>query len=237
VELHAILSARRAYEFGADDIRLTTLCHREVVTYLMHRYSFEAGDIATPPETFGPVPPTFPAGLALATGSFDRGELGATNIRMVTVEARRIVIDIVGPSEDIAAVFQDLNEALSIFKTYDGSPAIGTPISVRDVSEISFTSSGLLSSLVRPELLQVVNKYANHRNPDVTSAIVPLVRLRLQDFETEYPGNTNTDPDSFVIDLRGGSTLERELLFSSAPLETSAHLDLIRDLESALQPA
>src|SRR5215204_4310238 len=109
-----ILSARRAYEFGRDDLRLTMLSSLEIRQRIQQQFNFEVAQVATPVQTFGPVPTSLPPGLVFDVGSARLPEgPSVLPIRFIHFEALRIVIDAVGPSASIDLVFDQIKEIVS----------------------------------------------------------------------------------------------------------------------------
>lgn len=234
MNVHAIISARRSFEFDVDDIRLTVLSHRDVVEAIQEYFKFEAGEMTTPPEVFGPVSPTMPPGLVFVSGLYQGPLEDRQTIRMLTVEARRIVIDLAAPSDAIDGIFEEFRAILDSIKSAYGAPAIGASTQSLDYSEISFRSEGLLSKLVVPEVGRSIKTALARQFEGLGLDLVPSVRLRPLLPATEYGGSQAGDPASFIIDLRGGSTLEKGVLYSGAPLPTAEHIQYLEVLENSL---
>ena len=85
----SIISARRSYEFPQDGIRLTLLSTQPVVAFIKDAFSFEFAAVATPMETFGPIPNTLPPGVVFNYGIAPSPEESGTPIRFLHIEQRR----------------------------------------------------------------------------------------------------------------------------------------------------
>lgn len=227
------MSASRSYEYAVDDLRLTLLSHGNVVEHLRGVFSFEQAEITRPPETYGPVLVTSPPGLLLGGGLVPGlGERIGT-IRMITVDARRLVIEVAGPSSEIALVFDHLMESLSEVEASDGGKAFGTPVSTQEHSELSFWSASLLEGMIAPEISEVLKKYGLPRDDDHAMNFIPSLRAKFQERHLEYFANP-TDMNAFSIDMRSGDTFDRGLLYSAAPLDSDTHLAMLDEIEQAL---
>src|SRR5437763_4286557 len=58
-----ILTSRRAYEFGADTIRLSMLSIQPIQQQIQQLFGFQSSAIGSPLPTFGAVPATYPQEL------------------------------------------------------------------------------------------------------------------------------------------------------------------------------
>lgn len=232
VKLHTFVSSRRAYEFDVDNIRLTLLCHTSVIDELRQVFSFEYGEITQPPETFGPVSPTNPPGLVLAAGFVPDQKQRDATIRMIAIEARRVVVDVAGPSSDISLTYDRLKIALEGLVAADGGLALGNHKQIRDFSDISFRSEGMLNQIINPHLLKVFERFGGDEELTHQSfELVPSIKVKRQTVGEEYSGSF-ADLSTFAIDLRGGSSLRHGLLYSGAPLDSDRHLEMLREIES-----
>src|SRR2546426_9778290 len=117
-----LLTARRSYEFAADSLRLSTLSAPPVMDRIRQAFTFQQVAIGTPLPTFGPVPQTNPPGLAFDFGFWQSRAQQPVFIRFLHFEARRIVVDIVGPSLNIDAIFEHLLAAVGDVSAPDGAP-------------------------------------------------------------------------------------------------------------------
>ena len=63
-----ILTSRRAYEFGADAIRLSTLSIQPIQQQIQQLFGFQSSTIGSPIPTFGAVPATYPPGIVFNLG-------------------------------------------------------------------------------------------------------------------------------------------------------------------------
>src|SRR5258708_3755498 len=97
----AVLTSRRAYEFAADQLRLTILSTQPVYSQMQQAFQFQAVQVGTPQETFGPVPQTSPPGLVFGLGAAVSPEGQVIPIRALVFEPRRIVLDVAGPSQSV----------------------------------------------------------------------------------------------------------------------------------------
>jgi hypothetical protein len=69
--------------------------------------------MGSPIATFGEVSVTYPPGFVFAMGVWISQEKQILPIRFIHFEQRRIVIDVVGPSSAITAIFEQLRHFLS----------------------------------------------------------------------------------------------------------------------------
>ncbi len=151
-----VLSARRAYDFAPDDIRLTVLCTTPVMDFIRQTFDFQYASIDQPPPSFGPVPDAVPSGLVFATGSLalDNGDL--TPIRFLHIEPRRIVVDVAAPSDALDAVFDALVEAVNQVPVTGSNVTIGDVTNTVDYSGLTARIPVPLSSLLNPKAVPVL---------------------------------------------------------------------------------
>lgn len=234
-----LLSARRAYEFAPDDIRLTLLSTRDVVDFLREQFGFQQAIVGTPMDTFGPVPPTIPPGLVFNYGTSAVEDVGPAPIRLLHVEPRRIVIDVAGPSSVLDPTFAVLRAMLSELRSPDGAPAIGDPVRTRDYSELTvefqFPTMSLLLPSIRAEFesIAAARMTSNGPGPSRTGTAISIVAQQVPD-DQEFPGNARGTHHALSLEPRAGTMLSDRIYFSSAPLDTDAHLAFLGRIEAAV---
>jgi len=223
-----ILSARRAYEFGRDDLRLTMLSSLEIRQRIQQQFNFEVAQVATPVQTFGPVPTSLPPGLVFDVGSARLPEgPSVLPIRFIHFEALRIVIDAVGPSSSIDLVFDQIKEIVSEFAMPDGSPIIDEPLRVLEYSEISAHFDFGFDALIDKAMLRRVQHLVG--NEHTTASLQPMgITFRA----TDGPDGNSTS--SYTFEVRGGTRPEERIYFSSAGVRTDEHLAWLDALEKDL---
>src|SRR5580700_5669329 len=131
-----ILTARRAYEFAQDTLRLSALATPAFTQLVNQRFGFQFGNVAAPMATFGPVENVFPPGVVFNVGTYSDGQ-AITPIRFIHVEQRRIVIDVAGPTEMADVVFDEFRALANAIVLSVGQPAMGDPTGHLDWSDIS----------------------------------------------------------------------------------------------------
>lgn len=237
VELRAILTSRTAYEYAADEIRLSLICQQSVIDYLKERFNFQAAEVAMPPESFGPVAQTLPPGLILANGGFTEGEGMLIPIRAILIDSRRVVVDVAGPTTIAQTVFDHIGDGLAGLRAPDDRPVLGQPRRSRTYSELTVRSSGISRLLTDAPIQRALRKHLSPETVwgnDVPASVDPIVSIRMKGIPggTEYPGAGSTpDAATFMLDVRGGSTLDEALIYSIAPLDTDSHLTMLTELE------
>jgi len=230
-----ILSSRRAYEFGPDDIRLTVLSAQAIAAGIQQLFGFQSAQIGTPPPTFGSVPITVPPGLVFQMGVMTLENNSFIVIRYLHFEQRRIVIDVAGPSDDIDPIYTQLQSVLGAMRAADGTAVIGSPARTLDYSEasthFSFAPEAVLPSALRDLFGRTLPLESAGRDHDLT--LIPLIEVRVRSRDSEYAG-ANTEPQAFHLELRAGSTADDKIYYSAAPLSSNAHIALLHELENAL---
>jgi hypothetical protein len=229
-----ILTARRSYEFRQDDIRLTLLGNQGVMEHIRQHFSFRTAEFATPAAPYGWVPPTFPSGLVFALGITPFPENGATAIRFMHLEPRRIVIEAAGPSAVLDPTFGELRRLVDDIRAPDGSPAIGEPTHALDSSEITVELPFAPDAILPPRLRNVLASAFGVRrlSPSQGEAevLVPAWQVRI-----EFPEAEHLDPQTqingfYQLDLRASTTPNDRMYFSGATLDTDAHLALLQGI-------
>ncbi len=231
-----VLASRRAYEFHADDLRLSTLSMKPVQAQIQQLFQFQVAVMGQPLPTFGEVPSTYPPGMVFDMGVWLTPEEQLIPIRFLHFEQRRIVIEVAGPSSIITAIFDRLQQFLSELQAADGSPVIGKLERILDYSEITAHFPFSLESLVVPSLRNMFAKVANKDVKDSGFSVVPMFIIQA------VPNNENvaalagpSDPHVFTFALRAGTHPEEHIYLSNAPLDSEAHLAYLNELESSLR--
>jgi len=229
-----LLTSRRSYEFWSDQLRLTMLSTPQVMQIVQQAFHFQSAAVGMPLPTFGPVPSTSPPGVAFDAGAWLTVEGQLVPIRFIHFEPRRIVIDLAGPSPVIDAVYGHLIGILSGIHAPDGLPAVGEPHDILNYSEISahfaFSLGDLFASPVR-ELFRQAMAVQDDREHII---VLPTVYLKSQSILEEAGGSSVPDSRTLALSVRVGTLLKDQMYFSTAPLDSAAHITYLRNLESAL---
>ncbi len=237
MEQTKIISARRAYEFHPDDVRLSMLSLAAVRQAIQQSFSFEVAQIATPMQTFGPILNTIPPGLVFDFGNTQTPEGDPTPLRFLHIEPSRLVIDVAGPSSAIDFTFEHLWNVLSEVESPDGSPLIGEPHRIRDYSEISTKLKLDPEELFGNRWLTLAQKAFGGEDKKV----IPL-GVRFQAIE---PGNVVKPAEighinfarGNLIEIRTETNPENGVYLSGAEVPTDQHLAWLESLERELSKA
>ncbi len=230
-----VLASRRAYEFHADDLRLSLLSMKPVQAQIQQLFQFQTTAMGQPLPTFGEVPSTYPPGMVFDMGVWLTPEEQLIPIRFLHFEQRRIVIEVAGPSSIIPAIFDRLQQFLSELRAADGSPVIGKPERILDYSEVTAHFSFSLEALIAPSLRNLFAKVANKDGKDTGLWLLPMFVVQT------VPGNEQVaalagpgDPRAFTFALRTGTSPEEHIYLSNAPLDSETHLSYLNELEGCL---
>jgi len=230
-----ILTSRRAYEFGPDEIRLTVLSTPGVVAYIQQMFNFQVAQIGTPPPTFGSVPVTTPPGLVFQMGVMTLADNSFISIRSLHFEQRRVIIDVAGPTADIEPIYEQLQAVLGEMRAADGTAVIGQSERTLDYSEasthFSFAPEAVLPPAIRDLFRRALPSESAGSGRGI--ALVPLIEVRTRPSDREY-GGANVEPQAFHLELRAGATPNSKVYYSAAPLASDAHLTLLQELEGIL---
>lgn len=225
-----VITARRVYSFNTDDVRLTVLSTAQCLNMLREAFKFQSSGYAALQFGTGTPPPTNPPGILMQNGELQTDQ-GPLPVRAIFIDARRVTIDVAAPSEAIDAAFDALMEIVGQLTALDGSPVIGKPAAVSEHSEISARLDFLPAALVCASMHQVmVDHFGIEGPPDV---LVPSIRLTHVAIGEEYPGDI---PDASIAEMsiRFGTDPRHGVFYSKAPLDTSAHAEMLGALERAL---
>ncbi len=230
-----ILSARRAYEYKIDDLRLSLLSSANVIQYLQELVNGSFAQAGSPPPTFGNVLPTYPPGIVVGLGTIVLDAETQVALRSFNVEPTRLVFDVAGPSSAIEFVFDLVKSGLSSLVAPDGARAIGEYVNIRDYSEIRWSGgSGYLSRLITPPVLAVLWSHLGTYLEHEGRAFVPSLRINMPIATSMYSGQGTSESESMFIDLRFGTTIDEGVLFTAAPLRSDDHIALVQDLMGVL---
>jgi hypothetical protein len=227
-----VLSSRRSYEFAPDGLRLTVLSGSDALERIRLAFDFQVANIGTPIPLFGPVPNTIPPGIVFNYG-VARVDGMRVPIRLLHFEARRIVIDIAGPSVLIDSVYENLRGTVADLHAPDGTPALAEPDSILNYSEVSFAASIDPSAIISPGLLDVLSASLNAGRTGVR--FLPELHGRVLGLDEEHAGTNVSDFRAFELGLRAGTRPDEGRYFSAAPLDTESHLSLLARIESTVK--
>jgi len=232
-----LITARRAFEFGPDELRLTVLSIPQVREAIARIFAFQTAQVATPMPTFAPPMITVPPGLVFEIGVLNLPDSSPMPIRFLHIDGRRIVVDVAGPTSGAVAVFNALKETLANTRSPDGGPAIGQFKRTQDYSEISVKFGFSPDSLLAPGLRDLFNRmFSSPPGLDTPAGIVvPSLRFGIVSPTDDYVGSPQgNDQSRYAIDLRLGSLPSDNNYYSSAPLDTESHLKYLADLGTTL---
>lgn len=229
---HRILSARRAYEFAPDVLRLTVLSNASFLQHFQETFDFGEAAIDRPAPTFGAVPQTSPPGLVFAYGSATTGSDAAVPIRYIHFEAQRLVIDVAGPSEAIAPIYAAIRTMLAGAKAPDGHPVLGEPVRTLDYSDIVAHLEMGPSAMLAVEICQLFVQASGEPADGHEMVAVPRWEMHVRPADTPFrpvPAHRQ-----FRLALRPSTSPAERLFLSGAPLGTADHLRMLHRLEDLL---
>lgn len=234
MEQTKILTARRAYEFPPDELRLTVLSVNEVQKRIQQVFGFQAGGIGTPMQTFGPVLNTMPPGVVFDFGNTQTPDGAPTPVRFLHFEAERIVIDVAGPSSAIDWTFEQLRLLLEDVRAPDGSPAIGEFEKTREYSEVVARYGFDFGELVGGPLVELAQEMFGKDG----RAVLPMgVKFQAAKSDAEVePGNIGTMGFSRgnMMEIRSGTRPQDRMFMSVAEMPTDEHLAWLEKLDERL---
>lgn len=225
-----VLSSRKAYEYGPDEIRLTVLGSPTIRQALQVAFTFDVAEVAHPQETFGEVPLTSPPGVVCHGGHFTSADNEIVPIRALLFEPRRVVVDVAAPSSTLDAVFEQVKAVLAKYSA-PGAPLLGIPSRERHQSELTFTFEHSFARLFHPAVLPLFERASDCGEGDV---LFPRVHFVVGEKGVAYPGD-GRGIASVTLSPRLGTTLEDRVYFSTAMLDSDAHLDYLTRLDAALR--
>jgi hypothetical protein len=236
-----VLSARRAYEFRADDLRLTILTTKPVQDAIQQVFNFQLAQVGTPVPTFGSVPGTIPPGIAFNFGLWAQQGGASLPIRFLHIEQRRLVIDVAGPSSAIDSIYerlrlvvQEITQALNLATD---TAAIGEPERIRDFSEITAKCSWPLEAVFVPAVRGLFAEAAGMGESAQDTVFMPTVYAQPHAVGQESLGAIGIGPfesTTFQFAPRAGTLPEERVHFSGALLTTEAHIEYLRQVDAAL---
>ncbi len=231
-----ILTSRRAYEFGADALRLSSLSIQPIQQQIQQLFNFQSSAIGSPMPTFGAVPTTFPPGIVFNIGAWIHQQEHIVPVRFLHFEQNRIVIDVAGPTDAIDGIADRLFHFLSSLQAADGSPIVGEPVRVHDYSEISAQFPYPLDVIISKPLRRLLSKTMGIEVGNKSVAVIPS--LAVQAFPSDQVLEavpSLSEPHAFSLALRSGTRPEERIFFSGAPLRSEAHLTYLDELVTTLK--
>lgn len=229
----SILTARRAYEFSAEHLRLTMLTTEPLLGRVKQLFRFQNMGVGMPIPTFGPVPPTLPPGVVFNLGFWSPTDGLLCPIRFLHFEPTRIVIDVAGPSHQIDGIYTALIEAMKDIRAPDGSMVIGEPRRTMDYSEITARLKSPVDHVFDPAVREAIASAIAGEEPG--ALVVPTVYFQVQRQGGTIQSSV-TVPDSLTLHIgrRVGSLPQENIWFTAAPLPSDRHLDFLGQLETRL---
>lgn len=231
-----IITSRRAYEFSADALRLSSLSIQPIQQQIQQLFSFQSSAIGSPIPTFGAVPAIYPPGVVFNLGVWIHQEEHIVPIRFIHFEQNRIVIDVAGPTAAIDGIAERLFNFLSGLKAADGSPVVGEPERVLDYSEITAQFLYPLDVIFSKPLRRLLSKTMSIGIGNKSKMMIPTVAIQVFPTDEVLPAVPSAnDPYAFTLALRSGTRPEEHIYYSGAPLDTEAHLSYLNELEATLR--
>lgn len=224
-----IIGARRAYEFRQDDLRLSYLAQPSVIDRMKQVFAFQEANVDRPMPTFGPIPPTLPPGVVFDFGSCELEAGVRVPIRFIHFEARRIVIDVAGPTAVIGPVYERLRAVLREDVMPDGSSVLPDHASIREYSELTVQLPPSVDRLFNRGLMEIVRDVLDAGEPGQNTFIAPAIQFRVQQFDREFPRAVDTHA-MLRIEPRAGARPADNDYFSAAPLSTDRHAEVLANL-------
>ena len=159
--------------------------------------------------------------------NFAEGKLGDIAIIGVQMFQNGIIVDTRSSTDNSMGVFDDL---LQFTKERNGATVVRRRYHL--TSQITFQSD-LKLSLINPLLQPIADRLSSQLSGTLNHPILfepTAVMIGPQTWSMKIV------PNSFTIERRAETPFNENTYFSSAPLPTSQHIELIEEIEQALTP-
>ena len=160
-------------------------------------------------------------------------------INRIEIDARRIVLEVDGTSEDGNEVYETFISGVSTVAKVD-SERLQTPLLKAETSQcvvtLDFALDALLSEVFTEFLNKKIEKEASSKL--AKASVRPLAILTEISYEIKDKSITDNkitmNPKQFTIALRPGAPPEAKKYLISSPFDSLTHLKLIEELNKAV---
>jgi len=202
----------------------------EVQRRLREAFDFQSATIASPPETFGPVPRTSPPGLVFGVGAMSDPDGKLVPIRFLHFEAQRIVIDAAGPSATLDLAWQKILSVVREVRAPDDTATIGEPVRQLDHSQVTFHATFAPRKLLGTALQGLISDIFPNGGDSDELTIAPTVLFHVTNRTGAYADSGSHG--IFRLELRAGERTDANIYYSSAPLPSELHISYLSQLEA-----
>jgi hypothetical protein len=220
------LNSRLKKIYKPDVIPFRFLCTRSAMEFLVAFLKFRDSAIGEGPE------------IIFQAGTFVIENQSPIVVNGLSINDRRVVIDVAGPTEGaeaVAVALRDLFKKIEPAQEFASSDPLITTHDTECVAAMDFEWSQLVSDTVAEFAMGPALRAAEGKN---TARIATLALKFTIAFTASDPGlieNGVTLSDKLLtIEPRSNTPLKDRLFFTSSPLDTESHMRLFSELEKKL---
>lgn len=223
------LTVEQIRVFDLDAMPSRFMIVPSVINKITERYHSERGS--------NPAQPPIPS-LHFIGGEFIHKKI--IPINYITFEDRRILLSIVGTSDEADLLFEDLRKKIS--EVLGPSITFSPPIIKSDQTSCFATFKVDIQNFFSNPLLNFCEKNLQKFNK------IPKTKITTQPFslrmEISYQiddpamntSNITVAPKHLIIERRLQTPPEKNMYFVSSPFDSNSHLKLIEELQEKMQP-
>lgn len=168
-----------------------------------------------------------------------KDDVGATPIIRLTIEERRILLDVEGTTEDANRITSRIREYLADIAKKPSDTFLQPIVKAEEseiIAKLTFPAIKLVSPVVA-RLAEINQELMGHRG--IATAKASLERVS---FLIQYQPLTQDLDDhrislnrkEFILSPRPGVPLAEQIYYSKAPIDTLSHIHILHQLETAL---
>lgn len=175
---------------------------------------------------------------------FLRGEIKIRNkmtiINKIEVDPRRIILEVAGTSKMANQVYDKLLSSVSSISDNIDLDSLRAPLLLAEETRCTATLDFNYDALFNNSFVEFLNAKVKKAttNKSAECSVMPLgiaceINYSMID-ETLLKNKVSMNPKQFTIARRSGTAPELEKYIISSPLDSDAHLKLVRDLNAAI---